>query len=86
MEDGKKDGLYLEYFMNGEDIIPADKGFFLPKSWRMPPTLTKVVSQMFYEGKLEPELTNSSNKVFWSGKNSPVHFPVKLSKSSSSKN
>ena len=39
----------LEYFMNGEDIIPADKGFFLPKSWRMPPTLTKVVSQMFYD-------------------------------------
>ena len=68
----------LEYFMNGEDIIPADKGFFLPKSWRMPPTLTKVVSQMFYEGKLEPELTNNSNKVFWSGKNSGlVFFPVK---------
>ena len=68
----------LEYFMNGEDIIPADKGFFLRKSWRMPPTLTKVVSQMFYEGKLEPELTNNSNKVYWSGKNSGlVFFPVK---------
>ena len=45
--------------MNGEDIIPTDKGFFLPKSWRMPPTLTNIVSQMFYEGRLEPELTNS---------------------------
>ena len=68
----------LEYFMNGEDIVPTDKGFFLPKSWRMPPDLTNVVSRMFYEGRLEPEIANSFNKVFWSGKTSGLEFfPVK---------
>ena len=44
----------------------------------MPPTLTNIVSQMFYEGRLEPELINSSNKVFWSGKSCGLEFfPVK---------
>ena len=75
----------LEYFMNGEDIVPTDKGFFLPKSWRMPPDLTNVVSRMFYEGRLEPEIANSFNKVFWSGKNSGLEFfPVKHKSQNSS--
>ena len=75
----------LEYFMNGEDIVPTDKGFFLPKSWRMPPDLTNVVSRMFYEGRLEPEIANSFNKVFWSGKTSGLEFfPVKHKSQNSS--
>ena len=75
----------LEYFMNGEDIVPTDKGFFLPKSWRMPPDLTNVVSRMFYEGRLEPEMANSVNKVFWSGKTSGLEFfPVKHKSQNSS--
>ena len=32
--------------------MPADRGIFLPLTWRMSPTLTAFTSELFYEGKL----------------------------------
>jgi superfamily I DNA and/or RNA helicase len=35
------------------DVIPADRGVFLDRTYRMHPALTSFVSELAYEGKLE---------------------------------
>jgi uncharacterized protein len=34
-------------------VVPNDQGVFLPVSWRMEPSLTAMVSELFYEGRLQ---------------------------------
>lgn len=48
----------LDYYLE-EDVIPKDKGFFLPVSYRMNKDLCAVVSKYFYENKLK-----SSEEMF----------------------
>lgn len=43
----------LEYWMEGASVVPSDRGVFLSTSWRMEPSLTAMVSEMFYEGRLK---------------------------------
>ena len=43
----------LEYLMRGEATVPADRGIFLAKSWRMHPDVCRFVSEAFYDGRLE---------------------------------
>ena len=35
--------------------MPADRGLFLPVTWRLPPAMCGFTSELFYEGKLEPK-------------------------------
>ena len=57
----------LDYVMSGEPVVPPDQGVFLASSWRMPPMLTEIVSELFYRSELQPVLANADNKVFWRG-------------------
>ena len=43
----------LEYWINNEKVVPENLGIFLSKSWRMEPSITSIVSDLFYEGKLK---------------------------------
>jgi predicted RecB family nuclease len=43
----------LEHVLGDHQIMPADRGIFLPITWRMSPTLTRFTSELFYEGQLE---------------------------------
>jgi uncharacterized protein len=49
--DGAGDSA-LEYWLDGERTMPPDRGVFLEQSWRMNPTITAVVSDLMYEGRL----------------------------------
>jgi len=42
----------LQHVLGDEETMPADRGIFLPITWRMSPTLTEFTSELFYEGKL----------------------------------
>ena len=42
----------LEHLLAGAKTIPADKGLFLEKTWRLHPTLCAFTSEVFYEGRL----------------------------------
>jgi predicted RecB family nuclease len=42
----------LDHVLAGRETMPADRGLFLPITWRMSPTLTAFTSELFYEGKL----------------------------------
>jgi uncharacterized protein len=57
----------LDYVMANHAVVPADQGVFLATSWRMPPPLTKVVSELFYEGQLQAAGDNTTNTVNWEG-------------------
>lgn len=42
----------LEHVLAGHATMPADKGIFLPVTWRMSPGLTQFTSEVFYEKRL----------------------------------
>lgn len=42
----------MEHVLGGHETMPADRGIFLPVTWRMSPTLTAFTSEQFYDGKL----------------------------------
>jgi len=42
----------LGHFLGDEETVPADRGVFLEKTWRMHPLITAYTSELFYEGKL----------------------------------
>lgn len=43
----------LEYMMEGHATVPADRGIFLAKTWRMHPDVCRFISDAFYDGRLE---------------------------------
>jgi predicted RecB family nuclease len=43
----------LEHVLGGAKIMPADRGLFLPTTWRLHPEICAFTSELFYEGKLE---------------------------------
>ena len=45
----------LEYVLDGAKTIPADRGLFLERTWRMHPAICEFISDAFYEGRLESE-------------------------------
>lgn len=42
----------LEHILAGAKTIPADKGLFLEKTWRLHPEICKFTSEAFYESRL----------------------------------
>lgn len=42
----------LEHLLAGHDTIPADRGVFLDRTWRMHPDIAGFVSELSYEGRL----------------------------------
>jgi predicted RecB family nuclease len=44
----------LNHLLGDHDTMPADKGLFLPETWRMAPPICDFTSEVFYEGKLKP--------------------------------
>ena len=76
----------LEYWLDEQKVVPNDLGIFLTKSWRMHPKITEIVSDLFYEGKLNGSKENGINQILWgktfksnTGKiipNNGVHFEM----------
>src|SRR5262249_52589976 len=42
----------LGHILGGDQTIPAERGIFLPVTWRMAPSLCRFTSEVFYEGRL----------------------------------
>jgi predicted RecB family nuclease len=49
---GESGASALEHLLDGHATIPADRGVFLDRSYRMHPDLTAFVSELAYEGRL----------------------------------
>jgi uncharacterized protein len=48
----------LQHVIGDAQTMPADRGLFMPVTWRLAPAVCRFTSEVFYEGKLEarPEL------------------------------
>ena len=55
----------LDYLLEGKDTIPEDKGIFLNTSWRMEPSLTNIVSELFYDKRLMGNPFNENNSIYF---------------------
>ena len=42
----------LEHILGEHQTIPADRGIFLPVTWRLAPSICEFTSEVFYEGRL----------------------------------
>ncbi len=42
----------LEHILQGHKTIPAERGIFLPETWRLTPSICTFTSEVFYEGRL----------------------------------
>ncbi|MEU2348009.1 TM0106 family RecB-like putative nuclease [Modestobacter sp. NPDC049651] len=51
----------LQHVIGGDDVLPADRGVFLDRSWRMAPALCRVVSDLSYDGALQPAPVTAAN-------------------------
>jgi len=53
----------LQHVIGEDDVLPADRGVFLDRSWRMAPALCRVVSELSYRGRLQPSPTTAGNRI-----------------------
>ncbi len=44
----------LQHVIGDAQTMPADRGLFMPVTWRLAPAVCRFTSEVFYEGKLEP--------------------------------
>jgi uncharacterized protein len=42
----------LEHLLGGRQTVPADRGIFLPETWRLSPEICTFTSEVFYERRL----------------------------------
>jgi uncharacterized protein len=45
----------LEHVLGDDRTIPPERGIFLPSTFRMHPEVNDYISEVFYEGRLEPD-------------------------------
>jgi len=45
----------LAHLLDGAATMPPEKGLFLAKTWRLHPDVCAFTSEVFYEGRLEPQ-------------------------------
>ena len=50
----------LEHLLGGMATIPADRGLFLEKTYRLHPDICSFISEEFYEGRLQPDPVTST--------------------------
>jgi predicted RecB family nuclease len=53
----------LQHVLGEEEVLPADHGVFLDRSWRMAPALCRVVSDLSYGGELQPAPVTAGNAL-----------------------
>ena len=52
----------LEHVLGADRTLPADRGLFLPVTYRMHPRVNAFVSELFYDGRLETDPKNADSR------------------------
>ncbi len=53
----------LQHVLGDDEVLAADRGVFLDRSWRMAPALCRVVSALSYRGELQPAPVTAGNRL-----------------------
>lgn len=74
----------LDHLLENHAVVPAERGIFLSKTWRMHPDLCAFVSAAVYEGKLHSETGCATQRLVLAKNAHPAlkatgmsYFPVK---------
>lgn len=57
----------LDYLLDSAATIPSERGIFLDKTFRMHPDLCGFVSDCFYEGRLQPDVRTTKQRLLLAG-------------------
>jgi len=57
----------LEHLLDGHATVPADRGLFLERSWRMHPAIAAFVSDLAYDGRLRSAEGRERQRIESSG-------------------
>jgi predicted RecB family nuclease len=57
----------LAHLLDGKATITADRGLFLPDTWRLHPDLCGFTSEVFYEGRLSSRPENRTQRIKTTG-------------------
>jgi uncharacterized protein len=60
---GRSGDSSLEYLLDGMATIPADRGVFLERTWRMHPDVCRFISEAVYDGRLQPERDTANQRL-----------------------
>jgi uncharacterized protein len=69
----------LEHLLGEDATVPADRGLFLDRTWRLHPDICDFISESFYEGRLKPDASCSRQVVAggeWAGGTGVRWVPV----------
>jgi superfamily I DNA and/or RNA helicase len=69
----------LEYLLEGQPVVPAERGIFLSKTWRMHPDLCSFVSAAVYAGQLQSEAGCATQRLLLEPDAHPALKPAGLS-------
>jgi len=58
----------LEHMLEGRMTIPHDRGLFLEETWRLPPEICDLTSELFYEGRLQAHAGPGSQVLSGTGR------------------
>ena len=53
----------LQHLIGGDRTLPADRGLFLARTYRMHPAVNGFVSEAFYEGRVEADEPNARQAI-----------------------
>lgn len=57
----------LDHLLGDATTIPPEHGFFLATTWRMHPDVSRFISEVMYENRLEPDPANALQEVIGVG-------------------
>lgn len=57
----------LEHLLDGKPTMPADRGLFLPQTWRLHPKICAFTSEVFYAGQLAADRSLERQQVSGAG-------------------
>jgi predicted RecB family nuclease len=66
----------LEYLLSGLATIPPERGIFLKTTWRMHPDVCRLISDMVYDSRLEPEPHNQNQTLLLQPGLDPILLPT----------
>jgi uncharacterized protein len=53
----------LQHLLEGNETMPPERGLFLGQTWRLHPSICRFTSELFYEGKLQPDASLEAQRV-----------------------
>jgi uncharacterized protein len=62
----------LQFVLGDMATVPADRGIFLPVTWRMHPDVCRFISEAVYDGRLHAEHRNEAQKIVLSAGADPA--------------